>query len=136
LKKGSTAQWMVNADLPRTFSYTPDAARGLYILATHKESDGQTWHLPVSSPDLTGREFIALAAKYMHGKNRVQIIPKWLLKALGWFNLLMRESYEMLYQYEYPLQFDSSKFEKAFHFKATTYEDGIKATAEWFLNNR
>jgi nucleoside-diphosphate-sugar epimerase len=136
LKKGRSAQWMVDPELPRTFSYTPDAAMGMYILATHEESFGQVWHLPASRPDLTGREFITLAAKFMHGKNKVQIIPKWLLKALGWFSPLMRESYEMLYQYEYPLQFDSSKFESAFHFKPTTYEDGIKATAEWFLNDR
>ena len=133
LKKGSTAQWMVNADLPRTFSYTPDAARGLYILATHEESFGQTWHLPVSSPDLTGRQFIAIAAKYMNGKTKVQVIPKWMLKAIGWFVPFMKENYEMLYQYEYPLQFDSSKFERAFHFKPTSYEEGIRTTAEWFL---
>ena len=133
LKKGSTAQWMANADLPRSFNYTPDAARGLYILATHEESFGQTWHLPVSSPDLTGRQFIAIAAKYMNGKNKVQVIPKWMLKIIGWFSPLIRESNEMLYQYEYPLQFDSSKFEKAFHFKPTSYDEGIRATAEWFL---
>jgi nucleoside-diphosphate-sugar epimerase len=136
LKKGGTAQWMANADLPRSFNYTPDAARGLYILATHEESFGQTWHLPVSSPDLTGRQFIAIAAKHMNGKNKVQVLPKWMLKIVGWFSPLIRESNEMLYQYEYPLQFDSAKFEKAFHFKPTSYEEGIRATAEWFLSHK
>ncbi len=37
----------------------------------------------------------------------------------------MKESYEMLYQYDRDYVFDSSKFEKAFGFKPTSYEAGI-----------
>ncbi len=33
---------------------------------------------------------------------------------------------EMYYQYNHEYIFDSSKFEKAFNFKPTSYEDGIK----------
>jgi len=35
----------------------------------------------------------------------------------------------MLYQSESDYLFDSSKFEKAFGYKPTAYEDGIKSTA-------
>ena len=42
--------------------------------------------------------------------------------------------YVMMYQYEFPLVLDSTKFEKAFGVAATSYEEGIRATAEWFLN--
>jgi len=41
----------------------------------------------------------------------------------------------MLYQYQYPYHFDSSKFEKAFDFRPTSYEEGIKSTAAWFMKN-
>ena len=68
MKQGKTAQWFVNANLPHSFTYTPDAARGLYLLATTESAYGQSWHLPTASPALTGKDFIAIAAKYMHGQ--------------------------------------------------------------------
>ncbi len=45
----------------------------------------------------------------------------------------MKEAYEMMYQDEFPFRFSSEKFEKAFNFKPTSYEEGIRKTAEWFL---
>ena len=46
MKKGNKAQWFINADVPRSFNYTPDAAEALYILATNEKAIGQVWHLP------------------------------------------------------------------------------------------
>jgi nucleoside-diphosphate-sugar epimerase len=137
MKQGKTAQWFINADAPRSFNYTPDAAKALYMLAKNEQAFGQTWHLPAVSPALSGREFVAMAAKYMPGgKNKVQILPKWLIGIIGWFVPFMKEMYEMMYQNQYAFQFDSSKFEKAFQFTPTSYEEGIKATADWFLTNK
>jgi len=133
LWKGSTAQWMVNANQPHSYTYTPDAGKALYLLATKNEAFGQTWHLPTAEPALTGKEFIALAAEAMHAKNKVQVAPKWLLKSMGLFNPLMKELNEMLYQNEFAYIFDSSKFNKAFGFTPTSYQKGISETAEWFL---
>jgi len=133
LWKGSTAQWMANANMPHSFTYTPDAGKALYLLAVRNEAFGQTWHLPTAAPAPTGKEFIALAAEAMHAKNKVQVAPKWLLKFMGLFNPMMKELGEMLYQNEFPYIFDSSKFNKAFNFTPTTYQKGISETAEWFL---
>ena len=134
LKKGSRPQWPINAEVRRSFNYVPDAARALYILATHPQALGQVWHLPSAQPALTGREFIRLAAQHMGGSNKVQVLPKWLLKIIGWFSPFMREMYEMNYQDEFPFQFDSSKFERTFRFTPTSYQEGIKATADWYLH--
>ena len=135
LKQGKTAQWLANANQPHSFTYTPDAARGLYILATTESAYGQTWHLPTASPALTGKEFVVIAAKYMHAsRTDVQVLPKWLMSLLGLFMPMMNELGEMMYQCEFPYYFDSSKFEKAFHIAPTSYEDGIRQTAEWFLS--
>ena len=48
---------------------------------------------------------------------------------LGIFMKIMKELKEMLYQYQEDYIFDSSKFEKAFNFKPTTYKEGIQITA-------
>ena len=133
MKKGKSAQWFVNANQPHSFTYTPDAAVALYMLAGSENAYGQTWHLPTARPALTGNEFISIAAKYMHAKNKVSVLPKWLVGMIGLFVPVMKELGEMLYQNEFPYQFDSSKFEKAFQFKPTPYEEGIRLTAEWWL---
>ena len=56
-------------------------------------------------------------------------LKRWILKLAGIFDPIIKESVEMLYQSESDYLFDSGKFEKAFGFKPTTYEEGIKATA-------
>ena len=133
LKKGKKAQWFINADIPRSCSYTPDAAKAVYLLAKNDAAYGQVWHLPTAQPALTGRAFVRTAAKYMNAPTEVMVLPKWLLKVLGWFNPFLKELYEMTYQDEYPFIFDSTKFEKAFHYQPVSYEQGIKETADWFL---
>jgi nucleoside-diphosphate-sugar epimerase len=135
MKKGKSAQWFINAKLAHSFTYTTDAAKGLYMLATKDSAYGQTWHLPSVLPALTGNEFIAMAAKYMHVSVRVQVLPKWLIQVVGWFNPIMKELAEMLYQNEFSYEFDSSRFEKAFQFKPTGYEEGIRQTAAWYLTS-
>jgi nucleoside-diphosphate-sugar epimerase len=65
----------------------------------------------------------------------LRIIPKWQLKISSWFDMEKNDYYEMSYRDEFPFRFDSSKFENTFHFKPTSYHDGIKATAQWFSNN-
>jgi nucleoside-diphosphate-sugar epimerase len=135
MKKGKSAQWFINADVPRSYNYTPDAAKAMYMLATDDQALGQIWHLPSVQPALTGREFIQLAAASMNASPKVTVLPKWLLKIIGLFVPFLKEAYEMNYQDEYPLRFSSAKFEKAFNFKPTSYEEGVKKTAEWYLNN-
>lgn len=134
MKKGQTPQWFVNPNVPRALTYTPDAAKAIYILSQHPKAFGKTWILPAAKPTLTGRQFIAIAAKYMQGKNAVQVLPKWLIGLIGWFSPMMREIHEMLYQDEWGYVLDSSFFETTFNFTPTSYEEGIKATAEWYLN--
>ena len=133
MKKGSTAQWFINANVPRSFNYTPDAAKALYILATNEKAYGQVWHLPSADP-LTAKEFIKLAAKDMNSSDKVTVMPKWLLKVIGYFNPFMKEAYELNYQNEFPFHFSSARFEKVFNFTPTPYSDGIRETAAWHLS--
>lgn len=132
MKKGETAQWFINANVPRALHYTPDVAEALYILATSEKAFGEVWHLPAPEP-LTGKQFVKLAAPHMKGSDKISVLPKWLLKVIGFFNPFMKEAYEMNYQNEFPLHLSSYKFEKAFNFKPTSYQEAIKETAEWHL---
>ncbi len=132
LQAGKKAQWMVNAKVPHSFSYTHDMAKGLYLLAHDENTLNQTWHMPTAKPALTGEEMIAMSANLMGQNNKYMNLSKWMIKSFGWFNKVVGESVEMLYQYEHPYLFSSEKFENHFNFKPTSYHDGLKTTIDFY----
>lgn len=75
------------------------------------------------------REFVALAAGALGAAPRHKVLGRAMAMVGGWFNPEVRESREMLYQYEFEYLFDSSRFEKAFGVKATPYAQGAGLTA-------
>ena len=63
----------------------------------------------------------------MNVKPKLQVATKLIVRIMGLFIPIMREMPEMLYQYDRDYVFDSSKFEKRFGIKPTSYTDGIAA---------
>jgi nucleoside-diphosphate-sugar epimerase len=130
--KKKKASWLVNDSVPHSFSYTPDAARSLVQLAERATAWNQTWHVPTTPNPLTGKEFVALAAKEFGVAPKYRVLSRPILRIAGWFDPLIAESYEMLYQSDSPYRFDSSKFAREFGFAGTPYADGIRTTAASF----
>ncbi len=128
LKKGKPANWFINADKKHSLTYTPDAARATALLGNTPDAYNQVWHLPTDKNTLTGREFTGLFASAMNVRNKVSVLPMLMIKILGFFIPIMKEMPEMMYQYDRDYFFDSSKFDKRFNFKTTTYEEGVKAS--------
>jgi nucleoside-diphosphate-sugar epimerase len=126
------ASWLVNDAVPHSFTYTPDAAKSLVQLAARPNAWNQTWHLPTTPNPLTGKEFVELAAKEFGVAPRHRVLSRPMLRIAGWFDPLVAESYEMLYQSDGPYLFDSSKFAKQFGVAGTPYADGIRTTAASF----
>lgn len=135
LAAGQKAQWMVNTGVRHSFTYTEDAVKAMYILAKDENSWNQVWHLPTATDPLTGAELIGLAAEALQKAPASMRLSKWMIRLGGIFDKTTAELYEMLYQYEYDYLFDSSKFEKAYNFQPTTYQDGIIATANAYRND-
>lgn len=134
LEKGKKAQFMVNANLPHSFTYTPDCGKALWLLSQRNDAFNQVWHIPTAHPALTGKEMIELAAKAFGIEAKYTILSKGYIRFGGLFNKLVKELYEMLYQHESEYIFDSSKFENAFGIQPTTYEEGIKQTVLSYKN--
>lgn len=135
LQKGLKAQWLVNPDVRHSFTYTEDAVKALYILARDEDSWNQVWHLPTATDPLTGAAFIQAAARALDKTPQYTVLPKWMIGLGGLFDKTTAELYEMSYQYKFDYFFDSSKFEKAYNFEPTAYEEGIKATANVYKND-
>jgi nucleoside-diphosphate-sugar epimerase len=127
--KGATASWLVNDSVPHSFTFTPDTARSLVMLADTDSAWNQTWHVPTASNPPTGKEFIQMVAKAFGVKPKYRVLSRPLIRIAGLFDSNIRESYEMLYQSDSEYLFDSTKFSKAFSFEPTSYAEGIERTA-------
>lgn len=126
---GKRAQWLGKAARLHNFSYIPDMGKAMYLLGQNPDSDNQIWHMPTAQP-LTGKQFIDLAAAAYHIAPKFLSVNKAMLWVYGLFNKTVMGTVEMYYQYNHNYIFDSSKFEKAFNMRPTSYEVGIKEMAE------
>ncbi len=130
LAAGKKAQWMLNDHTRHSFSYTPDAGKATALLGNTESAFNQVWHAPTDRNVLTGKQFIELAAKEFGVKPNYMVLPKWMIRMAGLFDTNIKEAVEMLYQSEADYLFDSSKFEKAFDFKPTSYSQGVAETVK------
>ena len=133
--QGKGAQVAGDPDQPHTYTYMPDVGRGLIVLGEREEALGQAWHLP-NPETVTTREFVGTIFEEAGKPARVQAAPKILLRAIGMFNPQIRETIEMLYEFEEPFVVDHSKFERAFGGHATPLKEAIGDTVRWYLGKR
>lgn len=66
----------------------------------------------------------------MKVSNKLIVMPIWMVTLAGIFVSVLKEMKEMMYQYDRDYFFDSSKFDKRFNFKTTTYQEGVRMTVE------
>lgn len=125
LKKGKSAQLMISKNLKHSFTYTPDAGKATALLGNTLSAFNQTWHLPTDANALTGQQIVDLAARELNMKPKVTVLPRLMIQLAGLFNPIIKESVEMLYQYDSDYIFDSGKFDSAFTFEKVTYAEGI-----------
>jgi len=135
LKNNKPAQCVCSDSLKHSYTFTPDAAKGLALLGNTESAFNQIWHLPTDKNALTEKEYITLAAKEFGVEPKHKVLKKWMVKAASYFDPMIKEIYEMLYQNEYEYLFDSTKFEKAFNFTPTPIKEGIAKTVEYYKQN-
>jgi nucleoside-diphosphate-sugar epimerase len=135
LVKGKKAQWLCDATKVHSMSYTPDLAAGTAILGNTPDAYNQIWNLPTDTEKITGAGWVNLFAAEMGTGNEYQVLPNWLMKALGLFIPIMKELPEMNYQYDRDYFFDSSKFNNHFNYTPTTNANAVKETIARLKNN-
>jgi nucleoside-diphosphate-sugar epimerase len=128
---GKPIQVLGNIDLPHSYSYIDDVARGLITLADHDDALGKSWLLPVA-PTVTTRDMIGLVEKELGRTLEVQALPVSVIEQIGEQDAQMRELVEMFYQYTEPQIVDSRHFETTFGWHATPLDEAIRATVTFF----
>ena len=126
LAAGKSAQWLGDPDAPHSFTYTPDAAAHLALLADDDRAYGHTWHLPTDSSYPSAREATALAADGLGVAPRLTTLPRWLWRGLALVNADLRELYDVRAHVLAPYRLDSSKFECTFGVAPTPFAEGLR----------
>jgi len=133
--EGKTASLLGKLDVPHTFSYIPDVGRALATLGTRDEALGQIWIAPCL-PAITQRELMDVLAQEIGKPVKTRSAGRTLLRLMGLFDPAIRETVEMMYEWEKPYVVDSSKFERAFGMSATPIQQAVRETANWFRAHR
>ena len=131
--QGKAAQWLGNPDRLHSYTFAPDAARGLVELALDDGAYGQAWHLPTMDPAPTTRALLAQSARLLGAPGAVHVMPRPVLAVLKWFVPVLREVDEMLYQNTHDYVFSSARFQQRYPgFRVTPYDEGIAAMVQSF----
>ncbi len=128
--KGKAVNLLGNADMPHTFTYIPDFGRLLATLGTRPEGLGQVWFAP-SNPAITQNQFADLIAVELGRPVKRLVGGKWMLGLLGLFQKEIKETYEMLYEWEKPFVVDTSKAQNTFGLQPTPLKEALKTTLDW-----
>lgn len=135
LLAGKAAQVGGSATMPHTHTYIPDFGKALVILGERTEADGLAWHVPNDMSRVTQGEMIEMVAQVAGVQPKTQVAGKVIMSMLGLFIPELKESVEMLYEFEKPFVVDSSKFEKTFGMQATPMKEAIKTTVAWYQSH-
>jgi len=119
-----------NPDMPHSYTYADDVARGLATLGAQDQAMGQIWHLPTSS-HLSSRDLFQRVAAEAGSRSSVRTVPKWLFQVAGWFSPTMREVAEMIYQWQVPYVIDDTKFRTTFNQEPTPLDQAVRDMVAW-----
>ena len=122
-----------DVDLPHSYSFIPDVARGLATLGERDEALGRDWLLPVA-PVRTTREMAALMGDAIGHPVEVAALPSMeVVASLGVLDPTFLAEYdELFYQYTEPQIVDSSAMARELGVTATPLPEAIAATVAWY----
>ncbi|AEW98531.1 NAD-dependent epimerase/dehydratase family protein [Streptantibioticus cattleyicolor] len=128
--RGANVAAFGDIDLPRSYTYVPDLARGLATLGERDEAAGRLWHLPVA-PARTTRQVFDLIGEITGKPLDVDVVAE--PRPWGPFDeAFMAEYAELFYWHTEPFVMDDSAFTAAFGVGATPLPDALAATVRWF----
>lgn len=130
--ENKSPQAMGGMDVPHTYSYTKDVGKALVTLSLSPTTYGQEWHLPVSHP-ITVKDIVTELNDILGTNLNVTLIPRTVLKIMGLFVPIIKESNEMLYQIDTPYIMSDEKFRRQFpNFEVTRFDVGIREMVRSF----
>ncbi len=117
--------------LPHTFTYIKDFATAMINVGIAAGTFGQVWHVP-NAPAINLYEWVHNFETATGKKTKVIVLPKFVVRIAGLFNSLIKEFYELGYQFEYPYLVDDKKYVQRFGNHATSHQTIAAETIAWY----
>ncbi|MEJ0055663.1 MAG: NAD-dependent epimerase/dehydratase family protein [Bacteroidota bacterium] len=133
--KGKTNFLSGDVTLPHTFTYIRDFAMALLNVGNSADAFGQVWHVP-NAPAMGLDKWIHLFEVNTNRKVKAVVLPKIAVRAAGLFNPLIKEFYELAYQFEHPYLVDHKKYVGRFGNHATSPSVIVKQTVQWYKTEK
>jgi len=135
---GKPCRWPLDVDAAHEFILIDDAAEAMLKLVNTPAVHGRAVHVPGPNPT-TPREFIRLVYAAAGSREAtIRVIGRGAFWFAGLFNRLVRSAYEMAYLFDDPVLLDGSLYRKltGSPYPATSYEEGVRRTMDWFRSHR
>jgi nucleoside-diphosphate-sugar epimerase len=115
-------------DRKHSFSCTVDVARAMADIGEDPDAFGRAWVLPVMAP-LTQAELCQAVweAAGQSGVARIAALRGVPMRLVGLFNKAVKETVEIIYEWDEEFLVDASEFESRFGWKATPVAEAVDA---------
>ncbi|MFN2107905.1 MAG: SDR family oxidoreductase [Candidatus Promineifilaceae bacterium] len=133
--EGESGMLAGNIDLPHTLTYIRDFARALVTLSLHEEAYGRAWHVP-SAETITPRQFLGLIEAEVGRPVKVRVVGRRMMRLVGLFNPMARETAEIMYEFDEPFVIDDSRYVAAFGNGVTPHDEAIRETVAWYRTHK
>jgi nucleoside-diphosphate-sugar epimerase len=118
------ANWFIDANKKHALTLVEDAAKATALLGNNNSAYNQIWHLPTDKA-YTVNELIQKIATITGKPAKVQVASRFFTTILGFFIPAVKESKELLYQFDRDYEFNSKKIEKEFGIFPTSIDEGL-----------
>ena len=134
--KKKPVNWLVTADVPHQFVFTPDAGRVMYLLSKKKDLPAFANYNFGGYEVASVKELAKMISSITGGPDKVNVIPKWMIGILALFNPVVKEIKENFYMFENNVRLNDEKLKKDLpEFRPTPIEEALRETVEWFREN-
>ena len=131
LLNGKKSDILGNPDALHTYTFVGDFGEALVRLALDERSLGRPWHVP-NAPTISTRAFLATAAGIARVEPRFAARSKSQLRFVGMFITPVRETIEMMYEFEDDFVVDHSAYTSVFGDHATPLHQSLAITIDWW----
>lgn len=134
--KQKAITYLINADIPHQYVYTPDAAKVIHMLSLQGNLPAFAEFNFASFVTPSFRQWAGQIAEIGGGPANLKIIPKWMLNIVAIFNPVVKEMKENYYLFENNVELNDEKVRKLLpKFKDTEMKKMIRETLDWFRKN-
>lgn len=134
--QNKSIKWLINADIPHQFAYTPDISKYLFLL-TLEHNLPNFFLINYSGITVSSIKDLSEKISRIQGNpKKVKIVPKFILNMIALFAPELKELKENFYQFENSILLIDDKLKNMYpNFNETKLDTALGMTLGWYEHN-